>query len=198
MLMSIDVIGQLNPLGITECCPIVLKKIWKDSIVSNVLGGVITAAILGIATYLGGLWPTIATVASKIISLMAASTLVPNWLLVPLCLLAAYGVFILLAARYRRARGPNWRDYRQDTFSDIVWRWRYSTYDNSVRDLTAYCPRCDTQLLQAQKSSMPYHPSQTIYHCRRCNVRTEIRQNVNDVLTDVSLEIDRKRRQMSM
>jgi hypothetical protein len=176
----------------------VLKKIWKDSVVSNVLGGVITAAILGVATYLAGLWPTIAAVASKTVSFVVASTPIPNWLLVPICLLAAFGTYALLVKLYPHRTEPDWHDYQKDTFFDIVWHWRYSTYDNSIMDLTPFCPCCGTQLLQVHKSSMPYHPYQTIYHCRRCDVPTEIGKNVNDVLTDVSLEIDRKRRQMSM
>jgi hypothetical protein len=157
---------------------------------------VIVAVGAPIGTYLVGWWPSIAAITSKIASTVVASTLVPNWLLVPICLLAAFGIFVFLATLYPRREGPDWHDYQQDTFFDIRWRWRYSAYDNSIMNLTPFCPCCDTQLLQVHNSSMSYHPYRTVYHCRHCDSPIEISKGVNDILTDVSLEIERKLREM--
>jgi hypothetical protein len=169
----------------------VLNKIWADPVWSKVIANAIWAngavVVAAIVAYFAGWWPSIAAIASKIISLAVASTLVPNWLLVPVCLLALFGIYVFFVMLCPRPTGPNWRDYRQDTFFDIAWRWRYSTYDNSIMNLASFGLSCDTQLLQVHKSSMPYQPYQTIYHCRRCDSRIEISKNVNDVLTDVSL-----------
>ena len=70
-----------------------LKKIWRDSVFSEVIAGAILAIGALFYTYFSGWWPSIAALASKSISLVLASTLVPNWLLVPICLLAALGMF---------------------------------------------------------------------------------------------------------
>jgi hypothetical protein len=93
----------------------VLKKIRAvlADVSIRTISGVIAGAILagGVGTYLTGLWPTIADIASKIGSLVVASTIVPNWLLTPISLLAASGVFILSKASYRHIAGQ----YRHNT-----------------------------------------------------------------------------------
>ena len=192
-----------------EDCSTVLRKIWKDSVVSNVLGGLITAAILGagaVVAYLVGLWPSIASIASKIISLMVAWTLVPNWLLVPICLLAAFGAFIPLAALYRHISGPDWQDYRQDSFFGIVWRWHYKTIHNRVRDLAVnygvrdlapFCPRCDTQMERGVAPGDNTHrPTRAVYHCLDCDNSVPVNESPDTVHKKIILQIDRKCRQM--
>jgi hypothetical protein len=70
-----------------------LKKIWTDPVWSKVIANGIWAAgaviVAAIVAYVVGWGHSIAAAVSKIISLVAASTLIPNWLLVPTCLLAA-------------------------------------------------------------------------------------------------------------
>jgi hypothetical protein len=77
----------------------------------------------------------------------------------------------------------------------MMLRWHYNAYNNAIVDLMPFRPRCDTQLLEVHNSSMRYHPYQTVYHCHFCGSRTEISKNVNDILTDVSLQIERNVRQ---
>jgi hypothetical protein len=185
-----------SQLGVIEDHPTVLKKIWADPVWSKVIATLILAAGGGIAAYFVGWWPGIAAIVSKIISLVVASTLVSNWLLVPVCLMALFGVTIFFVRLYHHPARPDWRNYREDTFFDMVWRWRYNAYNNAIMDLTSFCPRCDTQLLQVHNSSMPYHPYRTVYHCRFCDSQTEISKNVNDILTTISLQIERNVRQI--
>ncbi len=139
--------GRFRLLGVSEDCPTVLKKIWADPVWSKVIATAILTVAATVTTYLVGWWPNIATNASKIGFLAAASTPVPNWLLVPICLLAAFGVFVPLAILYRHIAGPDWHDYQQDTFFGIVWRWRYAR--DTIITPVAFCPRCDTQMSPA-------------------------------------------------
>jgi hypothetical protein len=180
----------------------VLKKIWADPVWSKVIANAIWAALIVIAAalvaYFVGWWPSIASIASKIISLVMASTPVPNWLLVPVCLMALFGGYVLFVMLRPYRTEQDWRHYQEDTFFDVVWRWSYNLYNRDITDLTPFCQRCDTQLLPRYNTSMPYyHPYQTIYHCCRCDSHIEIRKNQQELLTDVSLEIQRKLRQMT-
>jgi hypothetical protein len=187
----------------------VLKKMWADvwvKVISGVIASVILAVGGGVVAYFIGWWPNIAAIASKIVSLVVASTLVPNWLLVPICLLAAFGAFIPLAALYRHIAGPDWYDYRQDSFFGIVWRWNYKTIRNrvrdltvnySIRDLTPFCPRCDTQMERGVASGdNPYHPTKTLFHCLDCDNSVPVNKSPDTVHRKILLQIDRKCRQM--
>jgi hypothetical protein len=93
----------------------VLKKIWVDPVWSKVIANGIWAAggiiLVAVVTYVVGWWPDIATLFSETISLAGASTTVPNWLLMLICVLAAFGLFVSLAALYRHITGPSLRDY---------------------------------------------------------------------------------------
>jgi hypothetical protein len=103
-----------------------LKRIWVDPVWSKVIanavwyaGGAVATTIVAAVVYFGGWWGYIIAITSKIISLAVASTLVPNWLLVPICLLAAYGLFILPKALHRHIAGQDWHDHQHNTLSIV-------------------------------------------------------------------------------
>jgi len=55
--------------------------------------------------------------------IVAASTIVPNWLFIPICLLAAIGAVHLGKGSYRRAKRIGATIARH--LLGIVWRWGY-------------------------------------------------------------------------
>jgi hypothetical protein len=179
----------------------VLKRIWRDSVWSEVIAAAIVAMGAFFYTYFVGWWPYFvewwayrATIASEVGSIAVSLTPVPNWLLVPICLSAAFGVFVLLAVLYRGITGPDWHDYRQDTFFGIVWRWDYAR-DNIIPPI-AFCPSCDTQMSPGPDPRNPHHPNRIVYHCGHCDNRITINDSHINTLNKVVLQIDRKIRQM--
>jgi hypothetical protein len=98
----------------------VLKKIWSDPVWSKVIANAIWYALVAVApvavaavvVYFGGWWPSMAAIASRIISQVVASTPVPNWLFTPICLLAIIGVIFLVMPFVRRIAWQDWREYR--------------------------------------------------------------------------------------
>jgi hypothetical protein len=172
-----------------------VKKIWADSVWSKVIAGVILATGSAVAAYSVGWWPSIAAITSKIISLVVASTPVRNWLLAPICLLALFGIYLLLAMLYPHRTGPDWHDYREDTFFDLVWRWRYDR-TGSITGLAPFCSRCDTQMLPGPApGDNRYLPSRTGYRCGHCGNLVSTNGTHMDVEMRAYLEIDRNRRQ---
>jgi hypothetical protein len=186
----------------------VLKKVWVDPVWSKVIANaiwyagaaVVTAVVTAVVVYFGGWWPYIAewrshlaTIASEIGLIVAASTIVPNWLFIPICLLAAFGVVRLGKALYRRIK-PDWHDYRQDTFFGIVWRWGYDC-GNHITTPIAYCPMCDTQVRPGPDPRHP-HPNRFVYHCGHWDNQVPINDSHTNTLDKIVLQIDRKIRQM--
>jgi hypothetical protein len=98
-----------------------------------------------------------------------------NWLFDPLpapriLVIGLLVVAFSLAARRLRSRAveelpaaPSPRDYREDAFLGLVWRW---TYDSSgqPRSVYPFCPQCDLQL---QPGIGLFHMT-TELHCDRC------------------------------
>jgi hypothetical protein len=178
----------------------VLKKIWADAVGSKLIanaiwyGGVYVAPLI-VATM--GWQPNITTITSGIGSFAGALTLVPNWLLVPICLVAVFGTFMLFKGVYHHIAGPDWHDYQRDTFYDVVWRWGYSSPDNKIQDLTPFCPDCDTQLNRAVEfGDNPDYSDEIFYVCSHCGNTIYVHDNYIAVLEKVSFQIERKCRQM--
>jgi hypothetical protein len=166
-----------------------LKKIWADvwgRVITAVIGAMVTAG----GAYFAGWWPSITTAVSKIVPLVVASTLIPNWLLVPIFLLAAFGVFRLFKDLYSRI-APDWYDYRQETFFDIVWRWGYDRGNITVP--APFCPSCDTRMRPGPApGENPHHPKRTVYHCGNCDNRVTINDSPTNTLEKIVLQIERE------
>jgi hypothetical protein len=186
----------------------VLKKVGVDPVWSKVIANaiwyagaaVVTAVVTAVIVYFGGWWPYIAewrshlaTIASEIGLIVADSTIVPNWLFIPICLLAAIGAVHLGKALYRGVK-PDWRDYRQDTFFGIVWRWGYE--GGNLLIPIPFCPHCDTQMDQGRDSHYTPQRNRTVYHCSHCDNRIPVNHSHDAILKKVILQIGRKIRQM--
>src|SRR6266446_8317857 len=69
---------------------------------------------------------------------------IPGWLLLIFCLATLVCLFQFIAAA-RRPTGPNWRQYTQDLFFDIMWRWSY--FGGEIQRPVPFCRHCDIQLV---------------------------------------------------
>jgi hypothetical protein len=128
---------------------------------------VAAAAIITLVVgYVLGLWSDLGGWLNELWHFLAASTLVPNWLLgiFAICAIVVAG---LLGAGLRpsRARRPS-PITTQDSFFNIRWRWSYDA-SGGVQDLTPYCLRCGNRLVLKQLGNI--QPSDR-YECRcdRC------------------------------
>jgi hypothetical protein len=62
---------------------------------------------------------------------------------------------IAIAVLIFQSHIPDWKQYRADTFFDIVWRWDFDGRDGFSYHITPFCPRCDRGLeLGKQEDSM--------------------------------------------
>jgi len=50
-------------------------------------------------------------------------------------------IYLVLKTHYL-----NPRQYTQDTFFDVVWRWQYADRDGFIYNLAPFCPHCDRHL----------------------------------------------------
>lgn len=104
------------------------------------------ALIVIVVGYFLGLWSDLGGWLNDLRHFLAASTLVPNWLLgiFAICAIVVAG---LLGAGLRptRARRPS-PISTQDNFFNIRWRWSYDA-SGGVQDLTPYCLRCGNRLV---------------------------------------------------
>ena len=127
-----------------------VKKLWHDPVWSKV----IATAIIAVAVFLSQYflhWMDSAFQATKrfyIVTLQ--NTLVPNWLLglMSVCTIAVIGVLILVTwQNYKSVPATlDWKkDYKQDIFWGILWRWKYD-YKGQLEDIYSFCPDCDYQV----------------------------------------------------
>ena len=112
----------------------------------NKLVVVAIIAVLAVGYFIG-LWSLLGEWLSELWTLLAESTLVPNWLLgvFAICAIIVAGILGASLRPTRRVERPS-RIHAQDNFFNIKWRW---SYDESVgvRQLTPYCRHCDHQLV---------------------------------------------------
>jgi hypothetical protein len=59
-------------------------------------------------------------------------------------------------------------DYKEDTFLDMYWRWRYVDSRNLIPFMPkAFCPKCDMELVLDETASIG---RRTVYQCEKCNI----------------------------
>ena len=133
-----------------------LKRIWNDPVWSKVLAGAILAALGLLGTYLFNWWHYISDFAQQIYNFIAylwrlksETATVTNWILLTIVLLALPTIFRIFVALISLFRTPpqkelTWRDYTEDIFFNIRWRWRY--INNQITDLHSFCMHCDFQI----------------------------------------------------
>ena len=94
----------------------------------------------------------------------------PGWLLVVLWPLAAGFILVpltVLILSSRASRSNDGRNYRQDTFFGLVWRWKYDPIaDGGIDELGTYCPECQFQIYPIEtRPDYPCHPSIICDYC---------------------------------
>lgn len=132
---------------------------------------------------------------------------IPVWLIV---ILVGLITILLIVSRSRRIKplpelpsesindlredDPDFCDYVEDRFFDVVWRWGYNrTYDpvNPV----SFCPTCDMQLVY-HTSRGPYHAAgiiKTYLFCERCDTeRAKVYETYRDLVNRIIREVQRK------
>src|ERR1051325_10632695 len=120
-------------------------KLLKNPIVEHVVKHIAAYVALAIVVALGGV---ALTFSKTILSWLGESLEVNRWLLVIpwmlfVVLLIAVLVFAVLAfLGYRRQAAAPFRQYTEDVFFGIRWRWEWSK-QGAIENLTHYCLSCD-------------------------------------------------------
>lgn len=169
---------------------------------SKVLAGIIAGIIVAIVVALGKwIWPSLGPLLSHtwsflkllsrhLVSLANSKVTIPIWLLGVLVIgsLLFVAVVVLVLLDSRRAR-LTWKDYRTDTFHDMVWRWGYGSTPSEVEGLCCFCPHDDTQLVYSEEYD------RTSFVCETCHKRFgPVPGDRFHVLSMVTRQIHRKLR----
>ena len=79
----------------------------------------------------------------------------PHWLFIVLLVFPTVSVikFIAKLNKNSHAQKIDYHNYRQDIIFGIKWRWRYSSIDDGIMELTAFCTDCDFQVYPQRTSS---------------------------------------------
>lgn len=175
----------------------IVKKIWKDPVVSAVIAGVVLAVAGSVWATLKGWWSTIGLGIAYGWHWLALSSSLPNWLLVVLSFCALAVVFLIAAIAISRLGGVGepavtWRSYRHDHYHGVDWQWSFEHGSGNVEWLTPLCPSCQCQLV---RESPDYFQSSVAFvlHCKHCRKNiAEFKDDYLQVLRDVGLLIQRK------
>ncbi len=111
-----------------------------------------------------------------------------------LCVIIAIVIVIIfINLRKWEIFKPDFCNYKKDRFKDWKWRWDWKYYSNSrkwdIISLIAYCPKCDTQLID---HSNVYEQE---YRCPRCkyNARSVNCEDPIDVKAIIFDNIEKKK-----
>jgi len=163
------------------------------TVLAKALATVLAALLLGLLAILR------VPVFRSIEILWSLFRLVLVWMLAPfpvprIFVLACLTAALVIMTRRRRHRSlsaqpvkPSWRDYREDVFLGLVWRW---TYDSSGQPgaICPFCPQCDLQLSPRVGA---FHMS-TELRCDRCQrERLSYDQDWPGLIARIILEIQR-------
>lgn len=166
-----------------------------DSIKTNVIGGVLTAAVLSIAgavwAFVPSAWKWFTDLLTSVWAHLTSPAIVPTWWLYILYAVGA-GALLVVALIVRESfkkTGPMFTDYTEDRFFGAVWRWRYA--HGGPTGTWAFCPGCDTVLVYSYQRN--YGDLMTTLHCETCHrdIATEPGDR-DDLVGKVHRQIDRK------
>ncbi|MGB5148320.1 MAG: hypothetical protein WBN86_14470 [Porticoccaceae bacterium] len=160
-----------------------------SSISSQVVAGLIVAAIIGAISFIPGVLKWVTETASAIWSHLLGTTGLPNWSLYLLAILSintlAYWISLAI-----KPKGPDVSSYNHDTFLGLKWRWSYIS--GHPAGAWAFCPHCDTVLVYYTNSR--YDPDyKTVLTCETCNRELLSHEGDKDYLVQkIHRQIDRK------
>jgi endogenous inhibitor of DNA gyrase (YacG/DUF329 family) len=160
-----------------------------SSITSQVIAGVVVAAIIGAVSFIPGVFKWLEEAASSIWSHLRGTSELSNWSLYLLALMSIH-TLVYWIARVTQPKGPNITEYNQDTFLGVTWRWSYIS--GHPVNAWAFCPHCDTVLVYSEGSQ--FDPTQqTVLTCETCG-RDVLRHDgsKNYLVEKIHRQIDRK------
>lgn len=138
------------------------------AVIATGIAGAIGWALL----YFAGWWPSVLGAGDAALAFMIGSSSVSNWLLALLWLCAlAVGVVVALILwnvvfRREAQQVLDFKNYAQDDFFGLRWRWRYD--GNDTYNIVPFCPGCDYQL---EPRPTGYSVADVIvFHCDACRV----------------------------
>lgn len=170
------------------------SKTEKHSIRNNVIAGVIILIIAAISTELAGWLPTVlkwfSDCTSWIAGVLVKRVTLPVWPLVIGGVLTLPTIIRIIGAIIRR-KEP-WKEYTEDEFHNMTWRWRY--YGDEPVGLTAFCPIDETQVLWVIRFGRGA-PNSVDFRCETCGrILEEIEGTQSHIQSMICRQIDRKLR----
>jgi len=121
----------------------IFKKTWHDPVWSKVIAGAIMAFVFAGISYFVGWWTTILCFFKRVLSLLLASTPVPNWLLAILSIPVILMLLLFIAVIFPSKKEADWRSYTSDNFFGVFWSWRFNSIGGIFeKDIQPRCPHC--------------------------------------------------------
>lgn len=177
------------------------------SLRNGIIAGIVSAVALPVLAWLFGWLGTVLSALATVVRFFLASSAVPRWLVVLLVIASLPSLNKILRALIGKPLSqtlnglskPDFRTYTKDVFEGFngtVWRWRYMSSDNSIWNVTAYCPRCDMQLVpHYDYSGYEAAGTRTTLVCENCHWRAaRIEGELDDIENRVTRLIHRKLR----
>jgi hypothetical protein len=180
---------------------VILKKYWHDPVWSKV----IAVAIVGLAGIAWASyrhwWSMIWLRITDVHAYMVSTTPVRHWVFGLLVLIAALFVMMVIGITVSTHQPeknpfgnivpvavarPEWLSYTTDYFYELRWRWKYR--DGDIKDLNAFCPRCDYQMVPTGISRL----SQVSFRCDICPEGYEIRESYDAMMSVIPRRIQQR------
>lgn len=149
-----------------------LRKIWKDPVWSTVIATGLLFFLTATGTYFLNWWPSIQSFFKTIWQFFVASTSVPNWLLLILCICAVMVTIALGAICWAATRpsteSKSWRQYTTDNFFNLKWHWSLGR-DGDIYNLFPCCEGCEYQVTPTETYHGFDSERHTAFECDACN-----------------------------
>jgi DNA-directed RNA polymerase subunit RPC12/RpoP len=169
-----------------------IKRTWKDPVGSKLYA----AGILAFLGLLVGLVPTLRGWAYSFFQWLNHDTTTPLWVLLIPTIITVFFLSLIIYLRLTRPISTEdepltWKTYRKDLFFDILWRWNYNSFDDSILRLNCFCPKCDHQLVGKEDTDSYRVTYGVNFHCPDCNYKTVFKEGGGKDLNDrVIMKID--------
>jgi len=161
-----------------------------SSLSSQVIAGLIVAAVLAAVSFVPGTSKWAVEVATNFWNHLLGASALPNWSLY-LLVLMSINTIIYWAALAIKLKGPNISAYNHDTFLGLKWRWSYIS--GQPVKAWAFCPHCDTMLVYSMIGSFYEPDRKTVLTCETCSRDMLEHKGDKDYLVEkIHRQIDRK------
>lgn len=162
----------------------------NSSLATQVIAGLVVAAIIGAVSFVPGAFKWVVEVVSAFWNHLFGATTLPNWSLYLLALMSL-NTIIYSAALVIKPKGSNITAYTHDTFLGLNWRWSYIS--GRPVNAWAFCPDCDTMLVYSELGSYFDPIRKTVLTCETCSKDMLNHEGDRDYLVEkIHRQIDRK------